>query len=291
MMIRISYLFLLCVPLCVPLWISGCSMVDKANVSPSHPPLITQTTEAEPSRVLWSNTFDGIRWRSPWHLDQIGTWGLDNCQIVQLSDGPFERVLRVRYPAGSASPGVSDRHGIAIGGAGFRATLGLTPQEQLRLSYYVRFADDFEFVKGGKLPGLYGGIANSGGNIPDGTNGFSTRFMWRQQGKGEVYAYLPTSEQYGTSLGSGHWQFQPGQWHHLVQEVTLNHPRQADGRIRVWVDEQLVLDQSNLVFRSTDALKIDGIFFSTFFGGGDLSWSTPKETYADFAHFSVTEPF
>ncbi|WP_181449171.1 polysaccharide lyase [Nonomuraea aridisoli] len=43
----------------------------------------------------------------------------------------------------------------------------------------------------------------NGGRIPDGTNGLSTRFMWRANGAGEVYAYLPTSREHGTSLGRG----------------------------------------------------------------------------------------
>lgn len=75
----------------------------------------------------------------------------------------------------------------------------------MRLSYAVRFSSNFNFVLGGKLPGLYGGIGNTGGNIPDGTDGFSTRYMWGRNGVGEVYAYLPTSQQYGTGIGRGNW--------------------------------------------------------------------------------------
>ncbi|NJN86911.1 MAG: polysaccharide lyase [Leptolyngbyaceae cyanobacterium SL_7_1] len=138
------------------------------------------------------------------------------------------------------------------------------------------------------MPGIYGGNAPSGGKIPNGTDGFSTRFMWRSGGKGEVYAYLPTSTSYGTSIGNGAWSFKTGVWHRLEQQVVLNNPGQDNGMIRVWLDGNQVWQQTGLRFRTADSLKINGIFFSTFFGGGDLSWATPADVSIDFANFSVT---
>jgi hypothetical protein len=143
-------------------------------------------------------------------------------------------------------------------------------------------------VKGGKLPGLYGGTVNNGWRIPDGTNGFSTRYMWRAGGAGEVYAYLPTSDEHGTSLGRGAWHFSPGPWHELQQEVVLNDVGRRNGRITVRFDGVQVLDERGLYFRSTPTLRIDGVMFSTFFGGDDLRWATPVDTYVDFAGFAVT---
>ena len=119
------------------------------------------------------------------------------------------------------------------------------------------------------------------------TYGFSTRYMWRRQGDGEVYAYLPTSRKHGTSMGRGNWQFQPGKWYQLEQEVILNQPGKSNGQIRVWLNDKKVLDQGGLMFRTANSLKIEGIFFSTFFWGGDASWATPQDVYADFAKFSV----
>ena len=155
----------------------------------------------------------------------------------------------------------------------------------------MRFPESFPFMRGGKLPGLFGGEARAGGQIPDGTDGFSTRLMWRRNGDGEVYAYLPTSVEHGTSLGRGKWRFQEGKWHLVEQEVKLNTPGKPDGSIRLWIDEKLVVQELNLTFRTTPELKIEGIFFSTFFGGSDLSWATPKETQVDFAHFVVSETY
>ena len=51
-----------------------------------------------------------------------------------------------------------------------------------------------------------------------------------------------------------------------------------------------VFSQKNFVFRTTEALKIDGVFFSTYFGGNDASWATPKTTVAYVTNFEVTSP-
>lgn len=237
---------------------------------------------------LWTGQWHNSSWMEEWQVRQEKSWGLDNLEVISEPGEPFEHILRVSYPAGSASPSVSRQAGVPIGGAQFYANLFMPPQTGLRLSYYVRFSDNFDFVKGGKLPGLFGGDGASGGDIPDGTDGFSTRMMWRRNGDGEVYAYLPTSEDYGTSIGRGSWRFVPGTWYRIDQEVRLNQPSQADGQIRVWIDGELVIDQAGLTFRTVDSLQIDGLFFSTFFGGGDESWATPHDVYADFANFSVS---
>jgi hypothetical protein len=145
----------------------------------------------------------------------------------------------------------------------------------------------FDFVKDGKLPGLYGGTVTAGRHIPDGTNGFSTRYMWRKGEAGEVYAYLPSSVSHGTSLGRNSWQFAPGQWTLTEQEVRLNTPGESDGSVTVWINGTQVFQQTGIVYRTTRNLKIDGLFFSTFFGGGDSSWASPSDQYAEFAEFSV----
>ena len=238
--------------------------------------------------VVWSNGFEGTNFWRRWSVLKRGSWGLQNTKVIKDYSGKFSRVLRVRYPAGSASPTVTDSKGAPQGGTQVFANLGIPSKDSLRLSYYVRFSKDFDFVKGGKLPGLFGGTVNNGRKIPDGTDGFSTRSMWRKNGAGEVYAYLPSSREHGTSIGRGNWQFQPGTWHHLEQVVVLNQPGKANGQIQVWLDGKKVLTENALTFRTTNALKIEGILFSTFFGGGDSSWATPKNVYVDFANFSVS---
>jgi hypothetical protein len=220
-------------------------------------------------------------------ISDHGDFGLDQAQLITTTDAPGGTMLRISYPAGSASRSAGGPDG------GTQAYLHLpgNPIDTLDLTYQLRFPPDFDFVKGGKLPGLYGGTVTSGQHIPDGTNGFSTRYMWRAHGDGEVYAYLPTSHEHGTSLGRGCWTFTPGRWTTIRQHTQLNTPGHTDGRITIWQDDRQVLDQTGLEFRTTDQLHIDGLFFSTFFGGDDTTWASPTDQYADFAEFTLsTEP-
>ena len=72
-----------------------------------------------------------------------------------------------------------------------------------------------------------------------------------------------------------------------MQELTLNTAGIANGEIVLWVNGVQVLKETGLEFRTTERLKIDGLFFSTFFGGSDRSWSTPVDQYLEFEGFGV----
>lgn len=216
-----------------------------------------------------------------------GDFGLDRIELERASKEPFSTYLRVQYPKNSGSNQSAREDGTSPGGAQvYLRSAEMTDHAFLR--YRVRFPEGFDFVKGGKLPGLYGGTATSGGDIPDGTNGFSTRFMWRTHGAAEVYAYLPTSEEHGTSLGRGSWTWPTGRWACVEQEVALNDPGKSNGLARVWLDDKKVLEDDALTYRSTASLRIEGLFFSTFFGGGDASWATPRGQFTDFADFQLS---
>lgn len=229
-----------------------------------------------------------VDWLREWRPKEKGRFGLDNLR-VEKDDSKVGRFIRAKYYEGGASPSASRRVGVKEGGGQFLSTLESGPTNHLFLRYYVRFAEDFDFVKGGKLPGLYGGTRVSGGKIPDGTDGFSTRFMWRTGGQGEAYVYMPSSQTWGTSLGRGNFVFARGRWECIEQEVKLNTPGMLDGVVRVFHNDQLVYENTSLLFRTVPTLRIEGIFFSTFFGGGDPSWAPPHDTHADFGGF-VTSP-
>ncbi|PMR78237.1 hypothetical protein C1H70_15830 [Halomonas urumqiensis] len=192
--------------------------------------------------------------------------------------------LRVTYPAGTSSPSDSEE-----GGAGFYARAeALEGAERACLSYQVRFESGFDFVKGGKLPGLYGGDSPSGGDKVDGESGFSMRLMWREQGQGELYPYVVGLE--GVSVGRGNWTFPTGEWISVEQELILNDPDEANGVARLWIDGRPVLEQRDIVYRTTPELTIDGLMFSTFFGGNGKEWRTPRDQHADFADFRFYTP-
>lgn len=94
---------------------------------------------------------------------------------------PSGPVLRVTYPQGG--------FGSSDSGVQFYSSWNSTgaPFKSILLTYEVAFDLTFDWVRGGKLPGLRGGPdPNSceGGSQSDGTC-FSTRVMWRKSGDGE----------------------------------------------------------------------------------------------------------
>lgn len=196
--------------------------------------------------------------------------------------------VAIRYPAGSYDPASMVHLGLPYGGITFKAPLPPPGRECLILTYDVKFDKNFDFVKGGKLPGLYGGNGNTGGNIPNGHDGFSTRYIWKEEGAGAVYAYLPNSQLWGTALGLGSWTFTVDRWHTLEQLVKLNDPGQANGVISVWYDGILVHAETGVIFRDTQALKIDGLLFSTFFGGNNETFATPVSTHIRFRNMVMS---
>ena len=96
------------------------------------------------------------------------------------STGP---VLQVKYPAGQVGSEASGMQLYSL----WNTSDGSTFQSVL-LTYEVAFDSNFDFVKGGKLPGLRGGPdpdGCSGGSAANGSNCFSSRLMWRKDAAGE----------------------------------------------------------------------------------------------------------
>jgi hypothetical protein len=219
-----------------------------------------------------------------------GSFGLNRIDIQRSTGTPFGYFARVTYPAYSSSTRASKTSdGITVGGTQLYLQTVAAPTDHAFLRYYLRIPNGFDWVKGGKLPGLYGGTVTSGRKIPNGVNGLSTRYMWRAGGAAEVYAYLPTSKEHGTSLGRGDWHWPTGSWTCVEQEVSLNQPGRSDGSVNVWLNGKQVLAQRDLTFRTSDNLEIGGLFFSTFFGGGDKTWATPTSQSIDFADFAISD--
>jgi hypothetical protein len=247
-----------------------------AMPSPSADAQIAPCSQRAP--LIWTLSFPRTSLSGWLHgLPAYRMWGAQNLAVRQEDS---TSVLEVTYPKGSIDPASTTA---PIGGAGF---IYPSPASFFSgcLAYDVGFEPGFDFAKGGKLPGLYGGDAPSGG--ADTSRGFSTRYMWRAGGAGEVYAYLPEKNgQYGESVSPGAWTFTPGQWHRLEQEVIVNQTGSRDGVLRVWVDGELVANRADILYRVNDDVLVAGLMFSTFFGGHDPSWASPRTQSAFFRNF------
>lgn len=219
------------------------------------------------SRLRWSRGLEeGRGWVPP---DQSS-----RTSFVQRSG------LRVIFPAEGVTPRAS----------GVQAMLTLPePLEEAWLSYHVRFAKDFPFRRGGKLPGLCGGTGNTGGRVPDGLDGWSVRAMWRDKGQLTCYTYHPGQPgSFGENLFLDR-AIMPGTWHQLTMRLRMNTPGRPDGRIDAFLDgEELPAATWNgLRFRDRANLRVDTLYFSTFFGGSDSSWAPGVDTFVDIEGIAV----
>ncbi|KAK2463273.1 hypothetical protein APHAL10511_004928 [Amanita phalloides] len=207
-------------------------------------------------------------------------------------------VLQVTYPQGSYSHGSGGTQFINLWNASDGSSFN-----SMALSYEVAFDTRFYWVKGGKLPGLRGGLdptGCSGGSESDGTSCFSTRVMWRQNGEGEVYAYIPTpnglcsdsniicNSDFGISISRGKFTFTAGRWSRITMLVQLNNPPDlANGNVQLYFNDVLAINQTGLQIRSDSSVVANGMYFSTFFGGSDSSYATPQTTYTYFRNIRL----
>jgi len=216
-------------------------------------------------------------------LTADGVWDLDATEIRPQTEAPFlQRFFRTHMEKDSYTSTTS-----MIRGTGWENIV--ISENRATLTYYVRFKPGYEWVKGGKLPGLYGGDSPSGGAST--ANGFSTRMMWRKDGQGELYLYaMNKSNQYGDSIGRGAFYFVSGRWTKVTQEVILNDVGYDNGVARVWIDDVPVFELDGIIYRDSTAVMINGIMSTIFFGGSNSTWAATRDEYVDHGNYVIRVP-
>lgn len=141
-----------------------------------------------------------------WFAKQ-GFYGANDVNFIEdpFSTNSTSPVLQVNYPAGSYAPIGLQSNGIKGGAEFFSEVDKGKSYNTALLSYDVAFDSSFNWFKGGKLPGIYGGkvlrfffclfaylsnsvkigspgVGCSGGEKATGANCFSVRLMWRESG-------------------------------------------------------------------------------------------------------------
>ncbi|EIN05843.1 hypothetical protein PUNSTDRAFT_91469 [Punctularia strigosozonata HHB-11173 SS5] len=215
--------------------------------------------------------------------------------------------MQAIYPNGSYTFSHTPRGGISFYASG-PDSVDLTTAKEATFGYSVFFQDGFEWNMGGKLPGFYGGdtadgsVSCSGGSRND--TCFSTRLMWRTDGAGEMYTYLPPSfpandgvcaippfstcnPTDGASIARGSFSFAAGAWTTVSERVRLNDAGEENGELELFVGGQSMFSVGGLVLRDSADGRIRGLMVQTFFGGSDASWASPQTQDAYFADFSV----
>ena len=159
------------------------------------------------------------------------------------------------------------------------------PLREATLSFDVRFDENFQFVRGGKLHGLGPTRPTSGGN-PTKPEGWSVRLVWRSEGGLQTYVYdQRKTGKYGVVKPAEGFRFEPGRWYHLDLHVRVNEdPEAATGFAHVWVDGKKLIEHDDLQLRAEggDETLITRLLYSTFHGGNGPEWA-PKNADGSFA--------
>jgi hypothetical protein len=131
--------------------------------------------------------------------------------------------------------------------------------------------------------------------------------MWRPNGAGELYTYLPDPSDpafaanekicqipnsecnptYGASISRGAFSFAPGEWTTVSERVKLNTAGQADGELELFVGGKGVINATGIILRDTSEGRMRGLQMETFFGGSTADWASPVAQQVFFADFSA----
>jgi hypothetical protein len=221
--------------------------------------------------VIFVDRFEVTNWYQAWGVaNPIPRTDIVDSDAVRLFE-PFQnKAMRVRIDQ-------DDHYGLDLKFF-FRDHLGYEP-EKVYWRYYLRFGDDWDPHKGGKMPGIAGtyNTAGWGGRPATGADGWSARGQMNGQVNGETpigfYVYhVDRIAEWGEEII---WEnnrlgyLQNNRWYCIEQYCKMNTPGLNDGILRGWVDGQLAYERTDFLFRTVDTLKIETIWVNVYQGG---SW-------------------
>ena len=194
-------------------------------------------------------------------------------------------------------------HSRPAGNNGINSFVPLRHVEDACVSYRIRFAKDFDWSLGGKLPGLLGVRAGVRPSLPTGGQyvgdlGWSGRLMWL--GPAAYRRVLPRSNEIasyvyhpGQSVGYGDniwWNrgFTAGDWHSVKQCYRMNTVGKRDGVLAAWLDNRQVVDRTDFVYRLRNDVTITHLAYSIFRGGHTLDWAGSRTGTVDVDDLRVT---
>tara|TARA_B110000305_G_scaffold242145_1_gene320390 strand:- start:5964 stop:8159 length:2196 start_codon:yes stop_codon:yes gene_type:complete len=153
------------------------------------------------------------------------------------------------------------------------------------LNYDVKFDEDFQFVKGGKLHGLGPDSPITGGK-PMRPDGWSARVTFKEAGSLRSYLYAQNKDgQYGTGVYAPDFHFEKENYYAVSLHVKLNEKSaESDGFAHIYINGKRVIEHDGVRFRGEvgEETLISTFLFSTFHGG-HVPECAPRNSEGDFA--------
>ncbi len=209
--------------------------------------------------------------------------GEDRVSVIKSSAPDTGNALKVKYPKGKADSKES--------GAQWETDLK-NGYDELYLSYDLKFSADFEFVKPskntgrtGKLPGLGGGLSFD--DKDDRNTAWDGKLQFRDKDELEFYVKTPVNNEKHFTWTKATYTIAKNKWFNIEIRYKLNSVGKKDGIMQAWVNGKLLGEYKNAEFRDNAKVKINKMFFSTFYGGNPEADAPTKDVYAYFDNFIV----
>lgn len=165
------------------------------------------------------------------------------------------------------------------------------------MEYRIKFEDGFDWTYGGKLPGLCAGNACPAGctDISNQQKSFSTRVMWQKEGGMITYPYWPDNN--NRCGGTWRWHepnnssknltMKDDTWYTVRQELEVGTSNAYNGKIRMYLDNQLVYQDNSVRFVTDNKTKINAAYWTTYVGGSTDRFRPSRDQHIFFDDFKV----
>jgi hypothetical protein len=180
---------------------------------------------------------------------------------------------------------------------GIHAGKDLGEANDLYFLYELTFNTDYDFAKGGKLPGLGGFNLSDVNEVkPTGCRaegqladaGFSLRSMFKEDGAAILYAYHQNNPNLGLPESDGKYacgeeisyqhngkpfSFQNTKTYLVEQYVKINDANQENGIVTIHVNGFKVLEKTDMIFSQNGQYSINQLFIDIWHGGSSNDWA------------------
>ena len=128
------------------------------------------------------------------------------------------------------------------------------------LSYSVYLPKKFEFGAGGFLPGLYTGERSRQGVSSDVDGSVMQRVEWQDDGRGGLTMQSKVDGEIKLrAVGIERFDLPRGRWVSIEQELVLNKEGKRNGKARLFIDGQKVVDNQQSKLRKSNGFAIGGV--------------------------------
>ena len=174
-----------------------------------------------------------------------------------------------------------------------RGRHALSGDEELWMDWYIKPHRNWQEGMGGKLLGMAGGTATTGGR-PVVPNGWSARVMWGNHRGLRLYLYHQDRPgKYGHNFAfNGIERFEKNRWSRVTERVKINDPGRKNAEIQFWVDGKSVVEVDKIALRGdvgSQTALVDRCYMTPFRGGNSQAWAVDRDTTLYFSDVQVSD--